>query len=102
MYGFAEQVVRTAQTGQWLNKGAALDILRRFRSDDSEVTWRQVWLLVVFSLWHQIYVERVYDPVALGWTGSGGVDPPREREVPEGRPPGPAQVIPPDQYRTSQ
>ena len=102
MYGFAEQVVRTAQTGQWLNKGAALDILRRFRSDDPEVTWRQVWLLVVFSLWHQIYVERVYDPVALGWTGSGGVDPPRERGVPEGRPPGPAQVIPPDQYRTSQ
>jgi asparagine synthase (glutamine-hydrolysing) len=67
MYGFAEQVVRTAQTGQWLNKGAALDILRRFRAGDPEVTWRQVWLLVVFSLWHQIYVERVYDPVALGW-----------------------------------
>ena len=72
MYGFAEQVVRTAQTGQWLDKGAALDILRRFRSDDPEVTWRQVWLLVVFSLWHQIYVERVYDPVALGWETSRG------------------------------
>ena len=67
MYGFAEQVVRTAQTGQWLNKGAALDILRGFRSGDPGVTWRQVWLLVVFSLWHQIYVERVYDPVTLGW-----------------------------------
>ena len=67
MYGFAEQVIRTAQTGQWLNKGAALDILRRFRSEDPEVTWRQVWLLVVFSLWHQIYVERMYDPVTLGW-----------------------------------
>src|SRR5580658_5959828 len=67
MYGFAEQVVRTAQTGQWLNKGAAADLLRRFRAGDPEVTWRQVWLLVVFSLWHQIYVERVYDPVALGW-----------------------------------
>jgi asparagine synthase (glutamine-hydrolysing) len=72
MYGFAEQVVRTAQTGQWLDKNAALDILRRFRSDDPEVTWRQVWLLVVFSLWHQIYVERVYDPVALGWETSMG------------------------------
>ena len=72
MYGFAEQVVRTAQTGQWLDKGAALDILRRFRSDDPDVTWRQVWLLVVFSLWHQIYVERVYDPVALGWETSMG------------------------------
>ena len=67
MYGFAEQVVRTAQTGQWLDKNVALDILHRFRADDPGVTWRQVWLLVVFSLWHQIYVERVYDPVALGW-----------------------------------
>jgi len=72
MYGFAEQVVRTAQTGQWLDKGAALEILRRFRAEDPEVTWRQVWLLVVFSLWHQIYVERVYDPVALGWETSSG------------------------------
>jgi asparagine synthase (glutamine-hydrolysing) len=67
MYGFAEQVVRTAQTGQWLNQSAVLDIMRRFRAGDPTVTWRQVWLLVVFSLWHQIYVERVYDPVALGW-----------------------------------
>jgi len=67
MYGFADQVVRTAQTGQWLNKAAASDLLRRFRAGDPDVTWRQVWLLVVFSLWHQIYVERIYDPVALGW-----------------------------------
>ena len=67
MYGFAEQVIRTAQTGQWLNKAAAAELLRRFRAGDPEVPWRQVWLLVVFSLWHQIYVERVYDPVALGW-----------------------------------
>ena len=67
MYGFAEQVIGSAQTGQWLNKGAALDTLHRFRADDPDVSWRQVWLLVVFSLWHQIYVERVYDPVALGW-----------------------------------
>jgi asparagine synthase (glutamine-hydrolysing) len=67
MFGFAEQVVRTAQTGQWLNKAAAAEVLRRFRAGDPEVTWRQVWLLVVFSLWHQVYVERVYDPIALGW-----------------------------------
>ncbi len=67
MYGFAEQVVRTAQTGQWLDKRAAVDILRRFRAGEPGATWRQVWLLVVFSLWHQIYAEGVYDPVALGW-----------------------------------
>ena len=34
MYGFAEQVVRTAQTGQWLNKAAAPELLRRFRAGD--------------------------------------------------------------------
>jgi asparagine synthase (glutamine-hydrolysing) len=73
MYGFAEQIVRTAQTGRWLNKAAALDVLRRFRAGDPQVTWRQVWLLVVFSLWHQIYVERVYDPVALGWARAAGM-----------------------------
>jgi asparagine synthase (glutamine-hydrolysing) len=68
MYGYAEQVISTAQTGQWLDKRVALDVLRRFRAEDPGVTWRHVWLLVVFSLWHQIYVERAYDPVALGWT----------------------------------
>jgi asparagine synthase (glutamine-hydrolysing) len=68
MYGYAEQVISGAQTGEWLDRRAALDVLRRFRAGDPGVTWRHVWLLVVFSLWHQIYVERAYDPVALGWT----------------------------------
>jgi asparagine synthase (glutamine-hydrolysing) len=68
MYGYAEQVIGTAQTGEWLDQRVALDVLRRFRAGDPGVTWRHVWLLVVFSLWHQIYVERAYDPVALGWT----------------------------------
>jgi asparagine synthase (glutamine-hydrolysing) len=105
MYGFAEQVVRAAQTGQWLDKNAALDILRRFRAEDPGVTWRQVWLLVVFSLWHQIYVERVYDPVALGWSGSGatrGGQPPMiggSGGMGGGQPPvtgGSRGVVPPD------
>ena len=68
MYAYAEQVIGSAQTDRWLDKRAAMDVLRRYRSEDPGVTWRHVWLLVVFSLWHQIYVERAYDPVALGWT----------------------------------
>ena len=65
--GFAEQVIREARTEDWLDKRAVLDVLRRFRAGDPEVPWRQLWVLVVFSLWHQIYVERVFDPVKLGW-----------------------------------
>jgi asparagine synthase (glutamine-hydrolysing) len=65
--GYADQVIREARTEEWLDKRAAIDVLRRFRAGDADVPWRQVWTLVVFSLWHQIYVERVFDPVALGW-----------------------------------
>jgi asparagine synthase (glutamine-hydrolysing) len=65
--GYAEQVIREARTEEWLDKRAVLDVLRRFRAGDPTVPWRQLWALVVFSLWHQIYVERVFDPVALGW-----------------------------------
>jgi asparagine synthase (glutamine-hydrolysing) len=65
--GFAEQVLREARTDEWLDKRAVFDVLRRFQAGDPEASWRQVWTLVVFSLWHQVYVERAFDPVALGW-----------------------------------
>ncbi len=59
--GYPDQVIREARTEEWLDKRAVVDVLRRFRAGDPDVPWRQVWTLVVFSLWHQIYVERVYD-----------------------------------------
>ena len=65
--GYAEQVIREARTEEWLDKRAVLDVLAHFRAGDPEVPWRRLWVLLVFSLWHQIYVERVFDPVALGW-----------------------------------
>src|SRR4029077_18402036 len=65
--GYAEQVIHEARTEEWLDKREVLNVLRQFRAGDPDVPWRQVWALVVFSLWHQIYVERVFDPVALGW-----------------------------------
>jgi asparagine synthase (glutamine-hydrolysing) len=68
--GFAEQVTSEARTDEWLDKRAVMDVLRRFRSGDADVPWRQVWALVVFSLWHQVYVEGRFDPVALGWSGA--------------------------------
>jgi asparagine synthase (glutamine-hydrolysing) len=66
-YGFADRLLREAQTGEWIDRTAALSLLERFRAGDPAAEWRHLWVLIVFSLWHQIYVERVYDPVALGW-----------------------------------
>jgi asparagine synthase (glutamine-hydrolysing) len=71
-YGFAEQLLREAQTDQWMNRAAALRLLECFRDGDPAVTWRHLWVLIVFCLWHRIYVERAYDPVALGWDRAQG------------------------------
>ena len=69
---FADRVLHEAQTEEWIDQAAALRLLQRFRDGRPDVTWRHVWVLIVFSLWHQIYVERVYDPVALGWEKHSG------------------------------
>jgi asparagine synthase (glutamine-hydrolysing) len=71
-YGFADRLLREAQTDQWVNREASLDLLQAFRADDPAVTSRHLWVLIVFSLWHQIYVERAYDPIALGWEKAQG------------------------------
>jgi asparagine synthase (glutamine-hydrolysing) len=67
MYGYAERLLSEARTDQWIDRQAALSLLQRFRAGEPDVSWRHIWVLVVFSLWHQIYVERAYDPAALGW-----------------------------------
>ena len=73
--GYAEHVVHAARTEEWLDRDAVEDLLRRFRDGDPGVRWRQVWSLVVFSLWHQIYLENAFDPVALGWGADPGGNP---------------------------
>jgi asparagine synthase (glutamine-hydrolysing) len=72
-YGFADRLLRDAQTDEWINREAALGLLERFRAGEPGVSWRHLWVLIVFSLWHRIYVERAYDPVALGWERAQGV-----------------------------
>ena len=74
-YGFADRLLREAQTDQWLDREEALDLLQAFRAGDPAVNERHIWVLIVFSLWHQIYVEGVYEPIALGWETAHGLNP---------------------------
>jgi hypothetical protein len=55
-----------------MNREAALNLLQAFRVGDPAVNERHIWVLIVFSLWHQIYVERAYDPISLGWEKAQG------------------------------
>jgi asparagine synthase (glutamine-hydrolysing) len=65
--GFAAEVLGSAQTDRWIDRKAALGLLQRYRDGQPDVSWRHLWALIVFSIWHQIYVERRYDPLLLGW-----------------------------------
>ena len=67
MFEFAHRLLSEARTDEWVNRGAALEMLRRHRAGESDGNWRPLWVLIVFSLWHQIFVERAYDPVGLAW-----------------------------------
>jgi asparagine synthase (glutamine-hydrolysing) len=67
MYDFADRLLREAQTDEWINRSAAIGLLERLRAGEPGVSWRHLWVLIAFSLWHQIYLEQVYDPVGLGW-----------------------------------
>jgi asparagine synthase (glutamine-hydrolysing) len=69
--GYAEDVVAMARTDRWIDREAALGLLRGYQAGDPDVNGRQVWALLVFSLWHQIFIEGSYDPVRLGWQRPG-------------------------------
>ncbi len=66
-FGYADDLLRAAQTDRWVDRETARVLLNRYRAGEPGVSWRQLWALIVFSIWHQVYVERVYDPVRLGW-----------------------------------
>ena len=72
-YGFAQKLLREAHTDHWIDRQEALKMLDRFRLGEPGVEWRQLWVLIVFSLWHRIFVEAAYDPIALGWERGAGV-----------------------------
>jgi asparagine synthase (glutamine-hydrolysing) len=64
-----DEVVEEAQVDEHLRRDAVRAVVRRHRSGEDD-DWRPVWVLVCFALWHQVVVERRYDPVALGWMPS--------------------------------
>ncbi|WP_404384221.1 asparagine synthase (glutamine-hydrolyzing) [Knoellia locipacati] len=66
LFGFADNLFREAEVDRYIRRDAALDLLRRYRAGE-DFDWRKLWVLVSFCLWHQVHVERRYDPVALGW-----------------------------------
>lgn len=60
-YGWARDIVNAAQTDEYLDKTAVLALLDAHRAGDADHS-RQVWTVLVFMLWHGIFVTGQITP----------------------------------------
>jgi asparagine synthase (glutamine-hydrolysing) len=64
LFGFAERLFAETEADRYVQRDFALSLLRRHRAA-KDITWRHLWVLVAFCLWHQVHVERRHDSA---WT----------------------------------
>ncbi|NGP44683.1 asparagine synthase (glutamine-hydrolyzing) [Bacillaceae bacterium SIJ1] len=60
MYDWAKNLIQVSGTEKYLNKAVVLELLENHRIGKGDYS-RKIWTVLMFMLWHQIYVERVYD-----------------------------------------
>ena len=60
LHDWARGIVTDSQTDQWLDRGHVLSLLDQLGPADvpSKRTARQVWEVLVFMVWHGIFVEQ--------------------------------------------
>src|SRR4029079_19779707 len=62
MHDWAVDIVRTSQTDQYLDKHAVLRLIEEHRAGVLDHS-RRIWALLVFMIWHGIFVEGRITPV---------------------------------------
>ncbi|EXX87933.1 asparagine synthase [Paenibacillus darwinianus] len=65
-YVWAKELIHTADVGKWINKSYALRLLELHKEGKTDAS-RKLWTLLVFMLWHQIYIE---ESLPSAWKGS--------------------------------
>jgi asparagine synthase (glutamine-hydrolysing) len=61
MYDWARQTIIESGTEELINKDVVLRLLEEHRAGDADRT-RKLWTVLIFMLWHAIFVERRIDP----------------------------------------
>jgi asparagine synthase (glutamine-hydrolysing) len=59
MYDWAKKIIQDSQTDQYVNKQAVLNLLDAHKEGKGDCS-RKIWTVLIFMLWHQIYVEKIY------------------------------------------
>ncbi len=60
-YDWARQIVTAAQTDEYLDRAAVLDLLAQHRAGTADHS-RRIWTILVFMLWHGIFVTGAITP----------------------------------------
>ena len=65
LHEWAHTIVAESQTDEWLDRGRVSELLTSMRTADqpSKRTARQLWEVLVFMVWHGIFVEERIKPV---------------------------------------
>jgi asparagine synthase (glutamine-hydrolysing) len=61
MYDWAQQIISDAGTDHLIDTGGALELLRAHRDGPHDYS-RKIWTLLVFMIWHGIFVEERIRP----------------------------------------
>jgi asparagine synthase (glutamine-hydrolysing) len=61
MYEWAREILTRSGADELLDLGFARNLLEEHRRGDADRS-REVWTILVFCIWHAIFVERSLDP----------------------------------------
>src|SRR5690625_5003696 len=60
LYDWAKNLIQQSATDYLIHKNIILQLLEKHREGKHDYS-RKIWTVLMFMLWHQIYVERIYD-----------------------------------------
>ncbi|WP_408007462.1 asparagine synthase (glutamine-hydrolyzing) [Pseudalkalibacillus sp. A8] len=60
LYDWARRLIRESKTERYLDKKIVLRLLDEHRTGKLDYS-RKLWTVLIFMVWHQIYVENLYD-----------------------------------------
>ncbi|MEI4789056.1 asparagine synthase (glutamine-hydrolyzing) [Bacillus sp. FJAT-53060] len=64
MNAWAKDIIKNSQTDEYINKEYVLDLLKEHCAGKADHS-RKIWTVLIFMMWHSIYVERSIDPQHL-------------------------------------
>jgi len=60
MYDWAQSIINNSDTNHLFDKSVVLKLLDDHCKDKADNS-RKIWTVLIFMIWHQVYIEKVYD-----------------------------------------